>query len=242
MSTEAVVLVTGSARRLGAATVREFHRRGWRVLIHCHHSLAEAEALAAELNGVRENSAQVLVADLGDLSALSALATHSVQRWGRLDALVNNASTFYPTTLAEATPAHWQDLFGSNAQAPFFLTQALLPALKAAQGSVINMLDIHASRPLAQHSIYCMAKAALLMMTKALARELATEIRVNAIAPGAILWPEGADAAAQVKILANIPLQRLGTPEDIARTIAFLVMDAPYITGQIISVDGGRGI
>jgi len=242
MSIDRVVLVTGSARRLGAATVREFHRRGWQVLIHCHRSRAEADALAADLNALRQDSAQVLVADLADLNALSVLAALAVQRWGRLDALVNNASGFYPTPFAEATPAQWQELVGSNAQAPFFLTQALLPALREARGSVINMVDIHASRPLAEHSIYCMAKAALLMLTKALARELAPEVRVNAIAPGAILWPDGADQAAQEKILAAIPLQRLGTPEDIARSIAFLVMDAPYITGQVIAVDGGRSI
>jgi len=242
MSIDRVVLVTGSAHRLGAATVREFHRRGWQVLIHCHRSRAEADALAADLNALRQDSAQVLVADLADLNALSVLAALAVQRWGRLDALVNNASGFYPTPFAEATPAQWQELVGSNAQAPFFLTQALLPALREARGSVINMVDIHASRPLAEHSIYCMAKAALLMLTKALARELAPEVRVNAIAPGAILWPDGADQAAQEKILAAIPLQRLGTPEDIARSIAFLVMDAPYITGQVIAVDGGRSI
>lgn len=242
MSIERVALVTGSAKRLGAATVREFHRRGWRVLIHCHQSQTEAGALAEELNDLRDDSARVLVANLADIDALPTLAKHAVGSWGRLDALINNASTFYPTPVGEATPARWRDLFASNTEAPFFLTQALLPALREARGSIVNLVDIHASRPLAQHSIYCMAKAALLMQTKALARELAPEVRVNAVAPGAILWAEGSDTATQEKILAGIPLQRLGTPEDIAHSIAYLVMDAPYITGQVLAVDGGRSI
>lgn len=242
MTDARVMLVTGSARRLGAACVRELHQRGWRALIHCHHSLHEAQALAAELNQQRAGSVAVLQADLADIAGLPALANAALQQWGRIDALVNNASSFYPTALATATPAQWQELFASNAQAPYFLIQALLPALQASHGCVVNMADIHGSRPLAGHSIYSMAKAALLMLTQALARELAPTVRVNAVAPGAILWPEDADANKQAQILAGIPLQRPGTPEDIARTVAFLLEEAPYITGQVIAVDGGRSL
>jgi pteridine reductase len=242
MSADKVILVTGSAQRLGAATVREFHRRGWRVLIHCRRSQEAADALATELNAQRPDSARVLSAALNQFPAIQRLAAEAVSSWGRLDALVNNASSFFPTPVDTATPEQWHDLFSSNAEAPFFLAQALLPALRESRGSIINMADIHASRPLAGHTLYCMAKAALLMMTKSLARELAPDIRVNAIAPGAILWPEHADTAMQEKILANIPLGHCGTPEDIARAIAFLVIDSPYITGQILAVDGGRSL
>lgn len=244
MATIKVALVTGSAQRLGAATVRELHGRGWHVLIHCRQSRAAAEALAASLNHVRADSARVLEADLANLNAVQKLAAEAVTQWGRLDALVNNASSYYPTPTGSATEAQWQDLFSSNAQAPFFLSQALDPALRKSGGSIVNMVDIHASRPHREHTIYCMAKAALLMMTKSLALELAPEIRVNGIAPGAILWPDtvqDSDLAAQEKILAGVPLGKLGTPQDIARAIAFL-LESPYITGQILGVDGGRGI
>lgn len=242
MTDAKVVLVTGSAQRLGAATVREFHRRGWRVLIHCRHSRHAADALAAELNHMRIDSARVLVADLADHQQVLQLAVAAANSWGRLDALVNNASSFYPTPIGETTQAQWRDLFSSNAEAPFFLAQALTPALEKQQGCIINMVDIHASRPRAEHTIYCMAKAALLMMTKSLAKELAPRVRVNGVAPGAILWPEGANEAMQQKILEHIPMGHCGSPEDIARTIAFLVMEAPYVTGQIIAVDGGRSL
>lgn len=242
--TNRVVLITGAAQRLGAATARLLQGRGWRIALHCRHSRTEADALAAELNAARADSCRVFVADLALDSDITRLAANALAAWGRVDALVNNASSFYPTPVAAATPAQWDDLFASNARAPFFLAQALLPALRDSRGAIINLLDIHASRPLQGHTLYCMAKAAHSMLTLSLAKELAPEIRVNGVAPGAILWPStGApDPAAQERLLAGIPLERLGTPADIAATIAFLLEDAPYITGQIIAVDGGRSL
>lgn len=237
-----VVLITGAARRLGAATARELHARGWRVLVHHRDSANPAEALAAELNGRRPDSCRVIAADLARDDDIARLAASAMAAWNRVDALVNNASSFYPTPVGESTPGQWDDLFASNARAPFFLAQALLPSLRARRGSIIGLLDIHAERALRGHTLYCMAKAAHAMLIESLAKELAPDIRVNGIAPGAILWPAKGDpdAAAQKRILDGIPLARLGTPQDIARTIAFLLEDAPYLTGQIISVDGGR--
>lgn len=237
-----VVLITGAAQRLGAATTRLLHDRGWRVLVHCRHSRAEAEALATDLNRQRAHSCRVLVADLGDDAAVQQLATDALASWGRLDALVNNASSFYPTPVGAANAAHWDDLFASNARAPFFLSQALAPALRASGGSIVSLIDIHAEKPLREHTLYCMAKAAHAMLVLSLAKELAPEVRVNGVAPGAILWPSSGEVSPewQSRTLAGIPLARLGEPADIARTIAFLLEEAPYITGQIIAVDGGR--
>lgn len=241
---EKVVLITGAAQRLGAAAARELHGRGWRVLVHCRHSLAKAEALASELNARRCHSCKILQADLGSDSEVQKLAADAQAAFERVDALVNNASSFYPTPLGTATSQQWDDLFSSNARAPFFLAQALVPELKRRQGAIVNLIDIHAQRPLREHTLYCMAKAAHTMLTLSLAKELAPEIRVNGIAPGAILWPDHQvmDTAAQEKTLHGIPLQRLGDAKDIARTIAFLLEDSPYITGQIIAVDGGRSL
>lgn len=243
LPSEPVVLITGAAARLGAATARALHARGCRILLHCRHSRDRAEALAAELNGARADSCRVLVADLDRHEQVLRLAEEAMAAWGRLDGLVNNASSFRPTPLGNVTPSDWDELMASNAKAPFFLAQALAPALRAQRGAIVNMIDIHAQRPLARHTLYCMAKAALAMLTESLALELAPEVRVNGIAPGAILWPEQGDipdAERQAAILARIPLARLGTPDDIARTVCFLLLDAPYITGQILAVDGGR--
>lgn len=238
-----VVLITGAAQRLGAATARALHARGWRVIVHCRQSREKADELAAELNINRLNSCAVLQADLAQDAEVLQLATAAKAVWSRVDALINNASAFYPTPIGSATAENWDDLFSSNARAPFFLAQALAPELRRQQGAIINMLDIHAERPLREHTLYCMAKAANAMMTQSLACELAPDIRVNGIAPGAILWPsQGGNAAMQEKVLAGIPLQRLGEPADIARTIVFLLEEAPYITGQIIAVDGGRSL
>lgn len=239
-----VVLITGAAQRLGAATVRLLHGRGWRIALHCRDSRAVADSLARDLNALRPDSCRVLQADLARDDDIARLARETVAAWGRLDALVNNASSFYPTPVGGATPAQWDDLFASNARAPFFLAQALLPALRDSRGAIVNLLDIHAERPLRQHTLYCMAKAAHHMLTLSLAKELAPTVRVNGIAPGAILWPSQGepDAEAQARILAGIPLERLGSPEDIAGAIAFLLEDAPYITGQVIAVDGGRSL
>lgn len=241
-----LALITGSARRVGAVIAETLHARGWTVFIHYRQSEAEASALAARLNSLRPDSACILQADLNRPEAPQQLAERVLAlTGGKLDALINNASSFYPTPAGSATLDQWDDLFASNARAPFFLSQALSPALAACRGSIVNIVDIHASRPFRDYPVYCMAKAALAMMTRALAKDLAPRVRVNGVAPGAILWPEEhsesvIDPAVQAKILSGVPLGRLGAPEDIARTVAFLVEDAPYITGQIIAVDGGR--
>jgi pteridine reductase len=237
-----VALVTGSAKRLGRQIVCQLHQSGYRVIIHYNQSANEAYSLADSLNRQRPKSAVALQANLLDMPSLTQLAHQTLACFNRLDVLVNNASSFYPTPLKTASLSDWDDLFGSNVKAPYFLAQALAPELAKQHGCIINMVDIHARQPLQEHSVYCMAKAALLMMTKSLARELAPTIRVNGIAPGAILWPSqqlaDTDKAA---ILQQIPLQRTGTPEDIANTVLFL-LQSPYITGQIIAVDGGRSL
>ncbi|MCB5226820.1 pteridine reductase [Alishewanella sp. 16-MA] len=237
-----VALVTGSALRLGKQMIIRLHQQGYRVLIHYRRSAAAAEQLAAQLNQLRANSAATLCANLTDDAAIAPLAQQAIACFGRLDLLVNNASSFYPTPLANAQLDDWQELFGSNVKAPYFLSKALSAELTKRQGCIINMVDIHADKPLAEHSIYCMAKAALQMMTKALARELAPAVRVNGIAPGAILWPsQPLDDADKDMVLQQVPLARLGEANDIANTLLFLAQ-APYITGQIVAVDGGRSL
>lgn len=243
---EPVALITGAGKRVGAATARRLHARGWSVLLHCRDSRASSEAMAAELNGNRADSARVLVANLDLASEVRRLAAEAQATWGRLDALVNNASSFFPTPVGRTSDSDWDTLFASNARAPFFLTQALAPALSAhGKGAVINLIDIHADYPLAGHTIYCMAKAALAAMTKSLAKELAPAVRVNGVAPGAILWPEGQgemDAATQAQVLASVPLGRIGGVEAVAEAIEFLIAGTDYISGQILAVDGGRSI
>ncbi|MFP5414877.1 MAG: pteridine reductase [Gammaproteobacteria bacterium] len=237
-----VALITGAARRIGAAIARELHGVGFRVLIHCRESLAPAQDLCAQLQSMRADSAAVLSADLADLAQVRQLASDAANRWGRLDALVNNASAFYPTPLAEADVAQWDDLMASNLKAPFFLCRDLAPALAQTGGAIVNIADIHGLRPLPEHAIYSIAKAGNMMLTRVMARELAPRVRVNGIAPGAILWPENpasADIVAQQKILHSIALGRLGAVEDIARVTRFLLTAATYITGQVIAVDGG---
>lgn len=237
------VLVTGAARRIGAAIARGLHDRGARVMIHYHHAAEPAHALVAALNAVRPDSADCHAADLRDTEQLEALAETAWSRWGHMDGVVHNASTFYPTPVGTTTPAQWDDLMGANLRAPYFLTQALAPALRASGGSVVNLVDIHASQPLKDHPVYCAAKAGLVMLTRSLARELAPEVRVNAVAPGAILWPERPmSTEVRERIVERIALKRSGMPEDIARTVAFLLLDAPYITGQVLAVDGGRSL
>jgi pteridine reductase len=240
-----VVLVTGSSQRVGAEIVRHLHQLGWTVLIHYRHSQQAALQLANTLNQQRANSAYVLCADLDDVTQIQHIVKTIFQTTQRLDALVNNASSFYPSPLGAVNEIMWHDLMSSNAKAPFFLSQACVPLLKKTQGCIVNIVDIHAQRPFKNYTVYCMAKAALHTMTYALAKELAPDIRVNGVAPGAILWPDSNSPSAinsqtQAEILAGIPLQRSGTPQDIAKTVAFLIADAPYITGQIIAVDGGR--
>ena len=243
MSENKVALVTGGAQRVGACLCKTLHAAEYNVLIHYRHSANEASQLAAALNAIRPNSAHGLPADLLDHKQIKRLIDAAKQTWGRLDLLINNASSFYPTDIGTSSEDDWQDLIGSNMKAPFFLSQAATPLLKERQGSIINITDIHAQKPLKGHTIYCSAKAGLVMLTKSLAKELAPDIRVNAIAPGAILWPENnmSDEVKQ-KIVNDIALKRIGEPNDIAKTALFLARDANYITGQVIAVDGGRSL
>ncbi len=236
-----VALITGAARRVGAVIARTLHAAGFDLALHCRHSLDEAGELVGELESQRSGSTLLLPADLSDLDALPAMVERLLAHYGRLDALVNNASAFFPTPVGSATPQQWNELFAPNAQAPFFLSQAATPALRDAHGGIVNLIDIYAERPLAEHALYCMAKAALAAMTRSLALDLGPEVRVNGVAPGAVLWPgDGKRYDDQRAMLARTPLQRAGTPEDVANTVLWLLRDAPFVTGQIIRVDGGR--
>jgi pteridine reductase len=236
-----VVLITGGARRIGAAISRKLHAAGAQLVIHYHRSAAEAHALAAELNATRPASVTALGGDLLDLKVLSSLVEATVARHGHLDILINNASTFYPTPVGEITASHWDDLMGTNLRAPLFLSQAAAPHLKASEGLIINIVDIHGMRPLRYHTVYSPAKAGLIMLTQSLARELAPQVRVNGIAPGPVQFPEkGLTEEMQQAIIEKTLLKRRGSPEDIARAALFFAAEAPYVTGQILAVDGGR--
>jgi len=236
-----VVLVTGGARRVGAAIVRKLHAAGATVVIHYHRSVVDAQALAAELNAIRPVSVTPLGGDLMNLALLRALIEATIARFGHLDILVNNASTFYATPVGEITEAHWNDLMGTNLRAPLFLSQAAAPHLKARNGLILNIVDIHGMRPLRQHVVYSPAKAGLIMLTQSLARELAPQVRVNGIAPGPVEFPEqGLSDEAKQAIIDKTLLKRRGSPDDIARAALFFAAEAPYVTGQILAVDGGR--
>ena len=238
-----VVLVSGAARRIGAAIVTRLHAEGARVAIHYRGSADEADALCSDLNAGRADSAQTFRGNLLDTDYRPQLVADVVAWGGGLDVLVNNASTFYPTPVGTITESHWDDLVGSNFKAPLFLSQAAAPHLRAARGAIVNIVDIHGQRPLRDHPVYGPAKAALAMLTRALAKDLAPEVRVNGVSPGAILWPEdGMTETAQASILKEVPLGRPGEPGDIAACVLYLLRDAPYVTGQIIAVDGGRSI
>ncbi|MBN8429278.1 pteridine reductase [Microbulbifer salipaludis] len=238
----ASVLITGAAARLGRAIAEELHR-DHQVVIHYRHSAEAAHQLADTLNALRPNSATALHSDLRTKADCEQLAAAATECFGGLSLLVNNASAFYPTPVGSADEQQWDELMGSNLKAPFFLSQALAPALTKAGGCIVNLADIHAEKPMPEHTIYSAAKAGLVMMTKSLARELAPAVRVNGVAPGAILWPEHeSEGYNKEQILARIPMQRSGDPSDIARTVRFLAADAPYITGQVIAVDGGRSL
>ncbi|MDF2177602.1 pteridine reductase [Aliiglaciecola sp. CAU 1673] len=237
-----VIFISGSAKRLGAAMAKHLHSLGYNLVLHCRQSTEQAEALATNLNTLRSNSAKVVSADLCDMGNLANLAKQIVACFGRLDGLINNASSFYPTPMGQIRLEDWQQLVGSNLQAPLFLSQYLVPYLRAQGGVIINMVDIHAEKPLYEHSVYCLAKAGLVSLTYSMAVELAPEIRVNGIAPGAILWPEHAlESGEKQQVINQIPLKHLGSEQDIAQAVAFL-LDAPYITGQILKVDGGRSL
>ncbi len=236
-----VVLVTGGARRLGAAIVETLHAAGWRVVIHYGSSAGDAQALCAGLDARRPESAACIAGDLADTKGFDAMSQAAIAVFGRIDALVNNAARFYPTPVGETDLAQWDDLFATNAKAPYFLAQALSAELRRHTGAIVNIVDLYAERPLPGHPVYCASKAALAMLTQCLAVELAPEVRVNAVAPGAILWPEqgGPDAARRAHLIARTPLKRQGSPGDIARAVRYLI-EAPFVTGQILHVDGGR--
>jgi pteridine reductase len=241
---EKVVLVTGGAKRVGAAIARRLHREGANLMLHYRGSEREARALRAELNAARPESVALVQADLLDVSGLAEIVRNTVGRFERLDALVNNASTFFPTLVGEMTQATWESLIGTNLRAPLFLSQAAAPHLKKTNGAIVNITDIHAERPLKSYVIYSIAKTGLAGMTRSLARELAPEVRVNGVAPGAIVWPEDGswDDLTRQRIVSHTLLRRTGEPDDIARAVHYLIAEAPYVTGQIIAVDGGRSI
>ena len=236
-------LVTGGARRLGEAIVRRLHAAGAAVAVHHRTRGPEADMLIGELNAIRGSSAAAFACDLLDVEALPALVADVIARFGRLDILVNNASSFLPTPVGSITAEQFDDLIGTNLRAPLFLSQAAAPALRQSRGLILNLADIHGLRPLAAHPVYSSAKAGLIMLTKSLARELGPDVRVNAIAPGPVLWPEGGlDPALQDEIVAKTALKRTGSPDDIARTAYFFAVEAPYVTGQVLAVDGGRSV
>ncbi|MGC0153922.1 pteridine reductase [Chromobacterium vaccinii] len=242
---ERVALITGAARRVGAGIARLLHARGLRLVLHYRGSRADAEALAAELNAARPDSVRLVQADLLDAAALPALAEAALAAFGRLDGLINNASSFFPTEIGQIDEAAWHDLMGSNLKAPLLLSQALAPELTRRGGAIVGIADIHAERPMARHVVYNLAKAGHAQLIRSLAIELAPAVRVNGVAPGVNLWPEDAEEFgpdARARIEATIPLQRTGVPDDIARAVAFLLLDASYVTGQILAVDGGRSI
>lgn len=238
-----VALITGSARRIGAEIARLLHDLGMNIVLHYNSSEDEALKLSHELNQKRNHSATALRADLQQPESERVLVQQAIAVWNRLDLLVNNASRFYRTTVGKVTEYAWDDLMNSNLKAPFFLSQAAAPYLKKVSGSIINITDIHADRPLRDYSVYCITKSGLVMMTKVLAKELGPEVRVNAVSPGAIIWPEGKNTLSdeeKEKIIEHTVLKRSGTPQDIAKAVLFFVRDADYVTGQVLMVDGGR--
>jgi pteridine reductase len=238
-----VVLITGGAKRVGAAICRRLHEAGANLMIHYRSSVTEAEALCDELNRNRPDSAALVQADLHDVERLPELVAATMKHYGRLDVLINNASSFYPTAVGEIGEKDWHDLLGTNLKAPLFLSQAAAEPLRHSHGCIVNITDIHAERPMKSYVVYSIAKAGLVALTKSLAHELGPEVRVNAVAPGPIMWPEedpAFDDQERRRIVAHTLLKREGSPDDIARAVLFLVKDAPYITGTILPVDGGR--
>jgi pteridine reductase len=237
------VLITGAARRVGAAIARRLHAAGANLVIHYRNSARDADALAGELAAARPDSVTTIQADLLDVAKLPTLVEAATGTFGRLDVLVNNASTFYPTKIGEITPAAWDDLMGTNLKVPLFLSQAAAPALRQSRGLILNIVDIHSLRPLRNYTVYCAAKAGLHMVTRSLAKELGPEIRVNGISPGPVLWPEGqGETKEREKIVERTILKRMGEPSDIANTALFFAAHAPFITGQVLAVDGGRSV
>jgi pteridine reductase len=236
-------LITGAARRVGATIARKLHAAGANIVLHYRSSAEASQALAGELNAIRPNSVVLVEADLLDLHQLQTLPAIATSNFGSLDILVNNASTFYPTPMGDITEIDWNDLIGTNLKAPLFLSQAASTALRISNGLIVNIADIHGTRPLSRHPVYSIAKAGVIMLTQSLARELGPSVRVNAVAPGPVMWPEdGMDKELQAKIVDRTALKRPGSPEDVARAVLFFASEAPYITGQILAVDGGRSV
>jgi pteridine reductase len=242
-STPAVALITGAAKRIGAEIAKSLHKNGMNVVLHYNSSREAAEKLCASLNKNRKNSATLIRADLQNVPSLETLIEQSVATWGRLDVLVNNASRFYKTSIGKISEYSWDDLMNTNVKGPLFLSQAAAPHLKRTQGCIVNIGDIHAERPMRDYAVYCISKAGLIMLTKQLAKELGPEIRVNAVSPGPVLWPEGENAlseASKKNIIERTALQRHGEPDFVAKAVLYLVKDAEYVTGSIIAIDGGR--
>lgn len=242
---EKVVLITGGARRVGAAMCRMLHASGAQLMLHYRSSGDAARALQTALNATRPDSVALIQADLLNISTLPSLVNETVQRFGRMDVLINNASSFFPTPIGEITEDTWDDLVGTNLKTPLFLSQAAAPHLKRTHGCIVNIVDIHADRPMKSYAVYSAAKGGLMALTRSLAGDMGPEVRVNGVSPGVILWPEDerwSDDLARQRIIHTTLLKRVGEPEDIARTARFLIYDAPYITGQVITVDGGRSI
>lgn len=238
-----VAFITGAAQRIGATIATQLHRRGYNIIIHYRNSGKSSQQLASSLNSQRAESAGCIRGDLQSLEEVNTIAEQALSMWGKVDVLVNNASSFYPTPIGSVSENDWDMLIGSNLKGPFFLSQQLTPTLKSNRGCIVNIIDIYADKPLKGHPVYCIAKAGLAMMTKSLASELAPEIRVNGISPGAILWPEPEpDSDQKLNITNKIPLKKIGDLTDISKAVIFLIEDAPYITGQILSVDGGRSL
>ena len=237
-----VILITGSAKRIGAFTARYLHQLGWNIVLHYNQSEQQASELAKQMNAARADSVKLVQGSFNTIEEIEQIAKQAIHAFGKLDGLINNASSFYPTTIGTITEHDWTNLVGSNMQAPLFLAQYCNATLQKNNGVIINMVDIHAAKPLSNHTLYCMAKSALVMMTQSLAKELAPKVRVNGVAPGAILWPETTISEEdKEQILKLVPLQKLGAMQDIAQAIDYL-LNAQYVTGQIITVDGGRSI
>lgn len=240
-----VVLITGGAKRVGAATCRLLHASGAKLMIHYRTSAGEARALQSELNLQRAQSVAVIQGDLHNLPMLAGMVQETIRHFGRLDVLINNASSYYPTEIGTIGEKEWEDLMGSNLKAPLFLSQAAAPELRRQQGCIVNITDMHVERPKKGYVVYSVAKAGLVTLTKSLAHELAPDVRVNAVAPGPVLWPEDNpqfDEVYRQRVISQTLLKRLGAPEDVARAVRFLIQDAPFITGQVIAVDGGRSL
>lgn len=242
---EKVILITGGSKRLGAAICRKLHTMGMSLMVHYRSSKIEAQKLQTDLNRIRPNSVALVQADLLDISQLPKIVSETIKHFGRLDSLINNASSFSPSPMGKITEKLWGELIGSNLKAPLFLSQAAAPYLKEQRGCIVNIIDIHSEWPLKKYVIYNSAKSGLATLTKSMALELSPEIRVNGVSPGSILWPENgewSDEFTRKRIIGKTLLKRIGEPNDIAKTVLFLISDAPYITGQIIVVDGGRSI